>query len=157
MLTRIGAEWEERKMTEMRWEGRRIREDSQLERGDWGKNGGLGGQEEEENSWEETLATSLQILARAKAQLPGDFVVVRFDGTTTRRWWYDELAGTCSQFQWTGYYHKKTDPCWSKLSKLKKLKTGAEVTAITLDLKKNVSCDVKEANQCDSMLYWGIE
>ena len=77
--------------------------------------------------------------------------------TTTRRWWYDELAGTCSQFQWTGYYHKKTDPCWSKLSKLKKLKTGAEVTAITLDLKKNVSCDVKEANQCDSMLYWGIE
>ena len=64
----------------MRWEGRRIREDSQLERGDWEKNGGLGGQEEEENSWEETLATSLQILARAKAQLPGDFVVVRFDG-----------------------------------------------------------------------------
>ena len=80
MLTRIGAEWEERKMTEKRWEGWRIRGDSQLERGDWEKNGGLGGQEEEENSWEETLATSLQILARAKAQLPGDFVVVRFDG-----------------------------------------------------------------------------
>ena len=58
----------------------------------------------EETVREKTLANCLPMLALVQARSPGSFVITMiFIFGHNSRWWWDEIAGTCKQFQWTGW------------------------------------------------------
>ena len=68
----------------------------------WGQGGKKWG--EEENVREKTLASNLSMLAHVQVLSPGICLLLSDlkCGANYFRWWWDEIAGTCRQFQWTG-------------------------------------------------------
>ena len=107
------------------------------------------------------------MLAHVKALSPGKLIIDRFDqicGANNFRWWWDEIAGTCRQFQWTGsvliilkfwtiffwgqhvHYTLCSVPYTLPFS-------GVVGTAITLALLRNASNGVKEINHCEFVSF----
>ena len=68
---------------------------------------------------------------------------------TLQRWWWDEIAGTCRQFQWTGWESSvfQKHSCFMRISF-----SGVAATVTTLDLWKNASQDVKELDYSEYLI-----